>query len=300
MPQDLRGVPSQPEAPDGLHRRAQRADRRHLFVPLSSTMDVQKISLDPSAIARRLALVAILFVTANMAMQMYRLFGHQEHVFGLAMMSLDGEHNLPSLFSTLLLLSAALLLALIALLRSKDNAPDVTKWGILAAGFLLMGLDESLSFHEKLIEPLRTVLGGQHLGIFFFAWVIPGILLVAALGVFFLPFILRLPRRTAIAFVISAAIYLGGALGIELVEGWWREGHGHRNVIYHVLVSLEEGMEMIGVIAFISALLGYIAGLYEEVGFSFTGARARARTIPQPRTESPQLDQPVLAPSANE
>jgi hypothetical protein len=241
-------------------------------------MDIKKISLDPSAITWRLSLMAALLVATNIGMQAYRLFAHQEHVRFMPLISLDAEHNLPSLFSTILLLSASALLTLVALLESERKGPDKWKWGILATGFLLMGLDETLSLHERMIEPLRSLFGGQHhhLGIFYFAWVVPGIALVAALGVFFLPFLFRLPRRTAIAFVISGAIYVGGALGVELVEGWWREGHGHRNLTYHLLVSLEEGMEMVGAIAFIHALMDHIARYYGEVriGFGHAGAPA--------------------------
>jgi hypothetical protein len=91
---------------------------------------------------------------------------------------------------------------------------------------------------------------------------------------FFLPFLLRLPRRTAIAFALSGAIYLGGALGVELFEGAWREGHGHRNVVYHALVTLEEAMEMVGLIFFINALMRHIARRYGEVGLDFDGVRS--------------------------
>lgn len=236
-------------------------------------MDARKIPLNPWAITRPLSVATVLLVAANISMQAYRLIAHQEHVVGLAMMSMDGENNLPALFSTLLLFCASLLLALIAVLERRHEGVDVSKWAILAAGFMLMAMDEALSFHERAIAPLRALLGGQHLGIFFFAWVIPGFALVFVLGAFFLRFLLRLPRRTAIAFVVSAAIYLGGALGVELIEGWWREAHGHKNLIYHLMVSLEEGMEMAGVIAFIHALLRYVAARFGEVRFAFAGAR---------------------------
>ncbi|WP_157489307.1 hypothetical protein [Lysobacter sp. Root916] len=252
-----------------------RTGTRHVQAT-DQTMDASKIPLTPSAIAWPLAAATALLVAANLGLQAYRLIAHQEHVVGLAMLSMDGENNLPALFSTLLLCGAALILTLIAVLERRHQGADVSKWALLAAGFALMSLDEALSFHERAIAPLRALLGGQHLGIFFFAWVIPGIALVCVLGAYFLRFLLRLPRRTAIAFVISAAIYLGGALGVELVEGWWREAHGHRNLVYHALVSLEEGMEMAGVIAFIHALLSYISQRYGEVRFVFAGARHHA------------------------
>lgn len=241
-------------------------------------MDAKKISLDPSALAWRLAMVAMLLVAGYIGMQSFRLSTHYEYFSGLALarvlVDLDGENTLPALFSTVLLLSAGALLALIARLERRDDAPDATKWTLLAIGFLLMGMDEALALHEHLIAPLRALLGGRELGIFYFAWVIPGIVLVAALGAFFLPFLWRLPRGTAIAFALAAAIYLGGALGVELAEGWWREGHGHRNAVYHLLVSLEEGMEMLGAIVFIRALLEYLARHHGEVrlGIDVAGA----------------------------
>lgn len=240
-------------------------------------MDVRQISLNPTTVAWRLGFLAALLVAVNLAMQLFRLLAHQEHVPGLAMLTLDGEHNIPALYSTGLLLGAALLLALIAYLARTTRSGDVSKWVILAGGFALMGLDESMSFHERLIEPMRTLLGGQHLGIFFFAWVVPAIVMALVMGAFFLPFLLRLPRASAIAFVIAAAVYLGGALGVELVEGWWREGHGHRNAMYHALVSLEEGMEMAGVILFIRALLAHIARSFGSLQIDFDGSVAAAQ-----------------------
>lgn len=260
-------------------------------------MDVRKISIDPSGVAWRLGLVAALLVATNFSMQAYRLVGQREHVTGLAMMSLDGENNLPALFSTALLCSAALLLLLVAMLGRRERSPDTSKWLILAAGFALMALDEALALHEHLIEPMRGLLGGERLGIFFFAWVIPAIVLVGALAVFFLPFLFRLPRPTAIAFVAAGAIYLGGALGVELVEGWWREGHGHRNLMYHALVSAEEGMEMVGVIVFIRALLAHLAGRFGEVRFDFRGAGAVAATPGTARPDQPPMgESPLLRP----
>ncbi|QSX77691.1 hypothetical protein [Agrilutibacter solisilvae] len=227
--------------------------------------DARKIVVDPSAVAWRLGLMAAVLVVTSIGMQMYRLAAGRDQVPGLAWVTLDGEHNIPALFSTLLLLAAALLLALVARLARDAKAGDVSKWVLLALGFFFMGIDESMSVHERLIDPMRNLLGGRELGIFFFAWVVPAIVLVGGLALYFLPFVFRLPRTTAVAFVASGALYLGGALGVELVEGWWREGHGHVNVMYHVLVTLEESLEMAGVIFFIRALLGHIATCFGDL-----------------------------------
>jgi hypothetical protein len=238
------------------------------------TKDARSISIDPTAVAWALGFVAIVLVALNLGMQLFRLFANREHVPGLAMLTLDGEHNIPALFTCGLLLTAAILLALIAMLARRERSTDTSKWILLSAGFAAMGLDEALSFHERLIEPMRALMGGQDLGIFFFAWVVPAIVLVGVLGAYFLPFLLRLPRPSAVAFVIAAVVYVGGVIGVELVEGWWREDHGHRNAMYHALVSLEEGMEMAGVILFIRALLAHIASSFGELRVGFHDSRA--------------------------
>ncbi|KGM56271.1 hypothetical protein N800_08710 [Lysobacter daejeonensis GH1-9] len=255
-------------------------------------METPNIRLDPSVICRRLAWVAVLLVVINIAMQTYRLAVQKEDVVGLVLMSLDKENNVPALFSTLLLFTASAVLAYIALFERRRGSPDAAKWVVLTGGFALMAVDESLSLHERVIEPLRRLLGQafgmEQLGIFYFAWVIPGLLLVAALAVFFVPFLFRLPRRTGVMLFVSAAIYLGGALGIELMEGWWREDQGHRNIVYHAMVSLEEGMEMIGVIVLIHTLLDFIATQQGGISMELAATR-RASSV---ASVGPQTRQP--------
>lgn len=254
--------------------------------------------LNPTTICRKLALVAVALVIVNMVLQSYRIIAQEQDVPGLPMMSLDSEHNIPALFSTMLLFAAAPILAYIAAMDRRDGGKDAAKWAVLAFGFLLMGVDESLSLHERMIDPMRALLGrmfdADRLGIFYFAWVIPGIMLVVGLAVFFLPFMSRLPRPTGIMLFAAATIYLGGAIGVELVEGWWREGHGHRNVIYHAMVSLEEGMEMIGVIILIHTLLDFIARQYGQVRLTVLAPRHASAGAGDP-AEIPPTG-PVLRP----
>ncbi|GAB3094405.1 hypothetical protein [Lysobacter terrae] len=249
-------------------------------------MHNRTIRLSTSFLTRPLLLVVLLLIAINLAMQLYRIYTGQ-YATGLALMNLDGESNVPALFSTFLLLGAAAVLLAIAALERLHEGRDAGKWFLLAFGFTVMGFDENLALHERLIEPMRHLLGGGHLGIFYYAWLVPALVLVAALGLYFLPFLLRLPRRSMLAFVACAAIYLGGAVGVELIEGWWREDHTYRSIVYHLLVSLEEGMEMVGVIFFIQALLGYIAQRFGELRIGFEGVAVTAElqsSTPRPVT----------------
>ena len=61
----------------------------------------------------------------------------------------------------------------------------------------------------------------------------------------------------AYLFVVAGIIYVGGALGVEAVSGLWAERHGEDNLVYMTISTVEELMEMIGIIVFIHALLDY-------------------------------------------
>ena len=83
---------------------------------------------------------------------------------------------------------------------------------------------------------------------------------------------LHLPAKTRFTFLAAAIIYLGGAIGFELIGGRYAELHGSHNLSYNMISTVEESLEMAGVIIFIRALLQYIAGKHKEVRFQFDGA----------------------------
>lgn len=235
---------------------------------------MNQITLNPTAIARALGAIAFLLVLASVAGQLSaHLTGH-DYVFGLVpLFNIDGERNFPTGFSTLLLLLAAALLAVIMVLERGRGRGGSGYWAVLSAGFLFMAADEAWSFHEKLIRPVRSLLGDQDLGMLYHAWVVPGMALVAVLGLVFLRFWLRLPAKTRFAFLFAAVLYLGGAIGVELVGGRYSETLEAHDLTYAMIVTLEESLEMAGVIVFIHALLGYIALGYHEVRFRLDGVR---------------------------
>ena len=228
------------------------------------------ISLNPSAIARTLAAVAVLLVLASVAGQFSRfVLGHDDLCGLVDLFYIDEEENLPTYFSVLLILFAALLLAVIAILNGKQGKPHVFNWAILSFGFLYMAFDEAFQVHERLVIPVRTLLGDGHLGIFYFAWVIPGIILVLILGLLYLRFVLHLPPTTKLRFLIAAALYIGGVIGAELIGGRYVELHGDRNWTYSLIATVEESLEMAGLIFFNWALLKYCAEHFKEMQCRF-------------------------------
>jgi hypothetical protein len=217
-----------------------------------------------------LGVAAALLVLASVAGQVSKyVFGHDQ-VYGLVpLFYVDDEQNIPALFSVLLLSGAAFLLTMLTVLKRQQRDRDTLRWAILAAGFLVMAVDEACSLHEKLIPPMKRLLGKSSLGIFYFAWVIPGFVVVAMVGLVYLGFLFRLPRKARVTFVLAATLFLGGVLGLELIGGRYAELHGSQNLTYSMLSTIEESLEMAGVIVFIYALLDYMAATYDDIRVGF-------------------------------
>ena len=83
---------------------------------------------------------------------------------------------------------------------------------------------------------------------------------VAVVGAAFVPFLLPLPRPTARRFLLAGAIYVTGAVGLEILGNDMVRERLRHTLQYCLSTTVEEGMEMIGVILFIHTLLHYMRG----------------------------------------
>ena len=172
-----------------------------------------------------------------------------------AKFDLDAEHAVPAFFATLLLLGASGLLAAIAAGEIVGRAR--LAWGGLAMTFFLLALDEAAGFHETLIGPLHRAL--RTTGVFYFAWVIPALAAVATFGVVYLRFWLRLEPPTRRLFALAATLYVGGALGGEMLGGWTLVHAGRKSLAYSLSIIFEESLELAGAVTFVHALLARLA-----------------------------------------
>lgn len=218
---------------------------------------------------RILARIAILLVLIGTSIQLVKFTTGHGTLFGLVpLFNLNAEQNIPSFFSALMLsLSAFILATTYSLMRTSQQG---SYWLVLAFGFGFMAVDEAVSLHERLVKPMRDLLGyNQNFGVFYFAWVIPALVVIAILGISFYRFLKRLEKPTRYAFVASALLYLGGAIGMEMVGGWYDEKYGPENLGYVACFTIEESLEMAGVIYFIRALLRYLETQVRVVNVTF-------------------------------
>ncbi|MGD1898195.1 MAG: hypothetical protein ACFB16_14720 [Phormidesmis sp.] len=169
----------------------------------------------------------------------------------------DGEKNFPAAFSCGLLLSSSALLWVITAYKRAVRDRFTPYWGGLAILFGALAMDEWLSFHEKLSDVIRPWLPAT--GIFHFAWIVAGMTFLAIIALVYWRFLMHLDRSCRQGFLTAASIFIVGAIGMEMLSGYYVDTHQQWN--YHIwlgLTTIEEGLEMFGVIVFIRTLLTYI------------------------------------------
>ena len=170
-------------------------------------------------------------------------------------LDVDTEQSVYTWLSSSLLLVAAFLLFLISSEQARRKNPFVLHWMLLSVVFVFLSLDESVSLHEWASAYIGRAIGAG--GLFFFAWVIPAIILCLVGAILYLPFILSFPLRQRILLVLSALIFLSGAIGMEMVAGAHVEKEGLLTLSYRLFVTIEEGLEGLGVILFLYTLMMY-------------------------------------------
>ncbi|MEG3908876.1 hypothetical protein QT979_00750 [Microcoleus sp. w2-18bC1] len=206
--------------------------------------------------------------------------------------NVDYERNLPSFYSVLALLFSSLLLGVIAYAKNLDSCRYKYHWKILSFIFLYISIDEAAQFHEKLIDPMRSLLNAT--GILYFTWVVPFGCLVAIFLLSYSKFVFHLPVATRKLFVAASAIYIGGAMGVELLGGYLASTTGMQDLSYAIVVTLEESLEMVGIVVFIHALISYIKTYLGGVSWNIYIPGKNAQV-----TDEQNLGIPVLSEPAN-
>jgi hypothetical protein len=183
----------------------------------------------------------------------YLSFQLQEADFGCDL-RLTCEASLPTWYVSLLLSGCAALLAILA----RRGGPMSGRWWLLSGAFLYISIDETVTIHEALNEPLRELLGFR--GVLFYGWVVPFGAMTVAVALYCLPLLRSLPGKRARAFVIAGAIYVGGALGTELPLSWLWDAFGY-SLTYGFLNVTQECLEILGVTHFFLALCAHLSCL---------------------------------------
>jgi len=208
---------------------------------------------DPPSVVRSLFLIVVLLVIASLAGLFSTYVLEDGHLWGFVPeFNLDREMNVPTWFSSAMLLFIAGLLRHLAAVAKTENDRFIRLWKGLAAGFLFLSIDEIAGIHEMAVDPLRRIFHAG--GVFYFSWVILGIAIAVVLAAASMKALLALPRRIRIIFIAAAVIFLSGAIGLEMIGGLFVEGNGPANIAYSLAANAEEFLEMCGEVVFIKGL----------------------------------------------
>lgn len=223
------------------------------------------IAISPRKVLVTLVVVIFGLVAASTAAGgLWYVFDPGEALFPFVQLFwVDSELNIPTLFSVLLLLAAAGLLAVIAIAGRREGAPYTRHWGVMAAIFAVLGFDEGTAIHERTVEPVRMLLEWMPVPTGRFidegpAWVVLGVVVVIGFVAAYARFLLHLPARIRNLMILSGAIFVTGALGFEILSHMYALEHGQETAVYALLATIEEGLEMLGMALFIYTLLHYL------------------------------------------
>ncbi|WP_156879222.1 hypothetical protein [Salinimicrobium xinjiangense] len=221
-----------------------------------TTILISMFHIKPGKVFITLLSIIFFLLLLNIASYLILYFenGHPEDFF-FRKTNFNMEKNLPSIFSGILHFASSILLLLIGrkVVRNKSF------WFFLSFLFLFTGLDEILRLHEKMGKSISHTI--ETSSIFLFSWVIPyGIAAIIIAVIIFKP-LFSLDKGTIRSFLLSALLFLSGAVGVEMFTGWYIEYYQldlTRLLVIpdaFILSTIEELLEMLGLSYFIYSLL---------------------------------------------
>ena len=232
------------------------------------------ITLYPRNIVIWLSTITILLLVAHLiTIAMPYIFEGFEHGFVRLLFSLfflDGEGNLPAIFSTCLFLLNGFIFLVVW--KAAGLAGDSRKILLfLSSVFVFLALDESISIHERLIDPLRQALDAT--GIFYYTWIIPYGIGVGLVSIFAIPVFWRMQKKIRFWFGLSAATYLFATIGLEMISGKYLVMmNEQKDIVWIFMVTLEESLEMVGLIILVYAQLLLLRNKYDGFLIFMPGA----------------------------
>ena len=218
------------------------------------------IPLTPRSIRNLLTTITAGFLVAHSVVQV-GIYGFGAEKHWLDSLNMDRELNLPTLFSSALLLMAALLMRRLGHNSNPDAGDD---WRLLSKIFIFLALDEALQIHEILIIPgLRHQVHPALAS----TWVVPYAALALIMLWKFRSFLGSIPRATATGLLRSGAVYVGGAIGMEMIGSFAVRSSLIRlhSPWYGAITGLEEALELVGIILLIDALMRALLAQQDSV-----------------------------------
>lgn len=247
------------------------------------------IAIDHRVIRKYLLWAVASFALVNLVLIGLAALGHRQnsaHGLMWRLLYLDREQNIPTYFSSFILLVAAVLAA--AAGRVEPNGQKVSiMWLVLALSLLAVSMDEFISLHEFYGSKVGLVMMGEvesaqnfawnhstRIGglevLHVFAWVVPAVFALLIATPFVIAFLRALPPQIRWLVLASGVTFVGGAVGFEMVNALIETQVGNEHPWYSLGIVVEESLEMTGVTLFIVAMLRHLSTRMPSVRIDFS------------------------------
>lgn len=239
---------------------------------MTAHKDAALVRLDPEQVLLALCISILLLLVCHVMFSYLAFITGNDNFFGiLPVFDLREETNIPTLFSSVTMLISSALLMVIAAMHHNREEPKAA-WVWLALIFLFLALDDTAMLHERLGSKVHEVF--QTTGYLRYAWVIPygiGVLIFVAA---YARFLLRLPRNIMWLFILSGAVFVTGAIGMEMLSANINDYRDTRLMTFFLQETVEETLELMGVSMFIYSLLRYLQLKFPEISVGIAEQRA--------------------------
>ena len=249
------------------------------------------LAIYAKTIVRTIVVVVLLITLASLAARFaLYMWGEEEFLQPLRILDVGEERSIPTWFNSILLLLCSILLAVVTVAKKQRDDRYSLHWGVLSIILLLLSLDEVASIHEaigaQLERLLHNITGFNASGAISFFWVVPGAIFVLVVLLAYVRFLAHLPQTTRRWFLFAGALFVLGALGVEMltaqvmsssgsIADWIVSSTGGMvdqgsassipTILKGLQTSIEEMFEMLGLTAFVYALLAYIGSYAEDI-----------------------------------
>lgn len=220
-----------------------------------------KLHISSSNVIKFLSIFALTLIIIHLAiLGIYFYINNPKEFDFIRMFDLDMERNIPTLFSSILLLISAFLFYLL----SKTAIDKKHRyWFGLSMVFVFLAFDESAKIHEKLGDFTEKFIDAS--GYFYYPWFIGYGILVLLLGIVYIRFFWNMERNVFLSFMLAAILFLTGAIGFDILGAKEASMHGEDTILYCFYYTIEESLEMFGVIYLISILFKLLENTSIEI-----------------------------------
>ena len=174
-------------------------------------------------------------------------------------LDVNAEASIPTWYAAVALFAVSVMLGVIATAARRQGRPYALQWALLAIGFAFLSLEEIIGVHSQVTKVLRRLADATD-----GPWLLIGLGLIGIVGLvvavaLFGRWFVALPRRWRTWFAIGGLVYMAGVLGSDAIGDYIASTFGGTSLLYIVVLTIEEALEMTGVLIFIVLLLEYIA-----------------------------------------